>query len=144
MDPISDIILGVDLQHVSTELFRFAVETARIRDAKLTVIYVHRSSIPLVNVLLPKDLLEKARQESESELINLCHKNIPAVVEWVSAVIEGRLVYETLISAAKKLAAGLLIVGAHDKHELDEILLGTNTEKIVRYAPCSVFVYKKP
>jgi len=142
MEPINNIILGVDLQHVSTNLFSFAVETARIREAKLSVIYIHQNVMPLVNVLMPKDLLEKAKQESEAELKNLCHKNIPAVVEWESAVLEGRSVYESLISATKKLDAGLIIIGAHDKHSLDEILLGTNTEKIVRYAPCSIFVYK--
>ena len=142
MEQINKIILGVDLQHVSNELFKFAVDTARIRNAELTVIYVHQNVFPLVNVLMPKDLLVKAREESETELKNLCHKNIPAVVEWESAILEGRSVYEGLIAAAKKLEAGLIIVGAHDKHDMDEILLGTNTEKIVRYAPCSVFVHK--
>ena len=142
MEPINKIILGVDLQHISVELFKFAVDTARIRNAKLTVIYIHQTVFPLVNVLMPKDLLVKAKEESESELKTLCHKNIPAVVEWESAVLEGRSVYEGLISAAKKLEAGLIIVGAHDKHQMDEIFLGTNTEKIVRYASCSVFVHK--
>lgn len=142
MEQISKIILGVDLQHVSVDLFQFAVDTARIRDAQLTVIYVHQNVFPLINVLMPKDLLVKAKEEGEAELKTLCHKNIPAVVEWESAVLEGRSVYEVLITAAKKLEAGLIIVGAHDKHQLDEILLGTNTEKIVRYAPCSVFVHK--
>ena len=142
MKKYKEIILGIDLNHFSKETMEIAAETAEMCEAKLIVIYAHKSYMPIVNVSLPKGIIQKDEAEYKDELNELCKKHIPSSVDWETVVIEGRPIYQTIIRAAKKLEADLIIVGEQDRHSLDEILIGSNTEKIVRYAPCSVYVIK--
>ncbi len=143
MRQFKKILLGIDLNHFSEEAMVFAADTAEMRGSSLVVLYAHRSYIPIVNVSLPKGTIQKDEEEYKSELTELCKKHIGDKVAWEAVVIEGRPVYQTILRAAEKLESDLIIVGEHDRHELDEILLGSNTEKIVRYAKCSVFVLRK-
>ena len=142
MKSYKKIILGIDLNHFSVGTMVFAAETAEMCGASLIVIYAHKSYLPIVNVSLPKGTIQRDEAEYKEELEELCKKHIPPVVAWETVVIEGRPIYQTIIRAAKKLEADLIIVGEQDRHSLDEILIGSNTEKIVRYAPCSVYVLK--
>ena len=137
------IILGIDLNHFSKEAMEFAADTAEMSSSKLIVIYAHRSYMPIVNVSLPKGTIQKDEAEYKEQLNALCKEHIPKSVNWETVVIEGRPVYQIILKAAEKLNADLIIVGEHDRHAFDEILLGSNTEKIVRYAKCSVFVLRK-
>lgn len=137
------IILGIDINHFSQETMELGADTAEMCGARLIVIYAHKSYMPIVNVSLPKGTIEKDEADYKDELEELCKKHIPESVEWETVVIEGRPVYQTIIRAAKKLEADLIIVGEQDRHSLDEILIGSNTEKIVRHAPCSVYVVRQ-
>ncbi|MBU2514757.1 universal stress protein [bacterium] len=141
MKRFKKILLGIDLNHFSKEAMEFAAETAKLRHSKLIVMYVHRS--PLKNIAVSKNTTQKEIEKYKSELIKLCEKYISKSVNWEAVVLEGRPIYQTIIRAAKKLQSDLIIVGEHDRHQLDEILLGSNAEKIVRYAPCSVFVLRQ-
>lgn len=143
MAKFKKILLGIDLNHFSQEAMEFAAETADLYHSKLIVLYAHKSFLPLVNVTLPKGTVLKDIKEHKKNLIALCKQYIPKSVNWEAVVIEGRPTYLTVIRAAEKLQSDLIIVGEYDRHHLDEILLGSNTEKIVRYAPCSVFVLRK-
>ncbi len=142
MESFKKIILGVDLNHFSAGPLSFASSMSVRNKAELVVIYACPDIMPLVNVLMPKDILASRKKESQKELEGLCQKHLAQEVDWEALVLEGRTVYEIIIEAARKLKPDLIIIGEHDRHKLDEIFLGTNTEKIVRYAPCSVFVSK--
>ncbi len=137
------ILIGIDLNHFSKELLEFGADTAKLRNSRLIVIYIHKPPNPLVNIASPKGTLQKELDHCKTELIKLCKKHIPKPLDWEAVVIEGKPIYQTIIQSAKKLQSDLIIVGEHDRHQLDEILLGSNTEKIVRYSPCSVFVLRK-
>ncbi len=144
MRQFKKIILGIDLNHFSKEAMEFAAETAEMCKSKLIVIYAHRSYMSIVNVSLPKGTIQKDEAEYKKELTDLCKEHIADSVDCEAVVIEGRPIYQTILRAAEKLDADLIIVGEHDRHDLDEIMLGSNAEKIVRYAKCSVFVLRQP
>jgi universal stress protein A len=48
--------------------------------------------------------------------------------------------YEEIIEAAKKSAADLIVIATHGHTGLQHLLLGSTVERVVQYAPCSVFV----
>ena len=139
---IRKILLGVDLAHFSEDTIKFAVETAKIRRSKLTVMFVYRSVHPIINLATPKKSSPNEIENCKSELISLCEKHIPKSVDWEAVVIEGKPIYQTIVRAAQKISTDLIILGEHDRHQQDEILLGSNAEKIARYAPCSVLILK--
>ncbi len=142
MKKVSKIIYGLDLNHFSKKTLDYAVERAKENDARLIIIYAHQMIPHIVSISLPKNVIEESVKGFKKQLVDLCEENIAEEVQWEAVVLEEKTVYEAIINAAKKLKADLIIVSAHDRHELDEILLGHNTEKIVRYAPCSVYVSK--
>ncbi len=143
MKRFKKILLGIDLDHFSKEAMKFAAETAKIRRSKLIVMYVHRNHHSLINIAISKSTTQKEIEKNKQELLNLCERYIPKSIDWEAVVIEGKPIYQIITRAAKELQSDLIIVGEYDRHHLDEILLGSNTEKIVRYAPCSVFVLRQ-
>lgn len=143
MRSFRNILLGIDLNHFSQEFVKFAAGIARTHNAKLVAIYTYKPFTPLLNISISKSDQKKSEKEFKRQLVALCEANIPKSVNWEAVVIEGKPVYQTLIKAAKELKSDLIVVKEHDRHQRDEIFLGSNTEKIVRYAPCSVFVYRK-
>lgn len=122
---------------------KFSSDLARMNNSKLIVLYIFKPFTPLLNISISKTDQKKSEKELKNQLVKLCQSNIPKTVDWEAVVIEGKPVYQTIIKAAKELKTDLIIIGEHDRHQRDEIFLGSNTEKIVRYAPCSVFVYRK-
>ncbi len=55
-------------------------------------------------------------------------------------LIEGEHADVALAVVAKDVGADLLVAARHGEHRLDERLLGSTTERLVRHAPCSVLV----
>lgn len=142
MGEFKKVIFGIDLNYFSKEALDFTIEFVRSHNSKLVVIFAHQSIMPIVSASLPKSIIKKSIEGFDHSLKELCEENIPEDIDWEAVVLEGKTVYEKIIEAATKLSADLIILGEHDRHGLDNILLGHNTEKIVRYAACSVFVYK--
>ena len=52
--------------------------------------------------------------------------------------------YEEIVDAAKELGADLIVIGSHGYSGVGRLLLllGSNAERVVRYAPCAVLVVK--
>lgn len=61
----------------------------------------------------------------------------------VGAIISRGRVAETILARAKHEKADLIIVGARGLSDIQRFLLGSVSQKLVTYAPCSVLVVKK-
>jgi len=67
--------------------------------------------------------------------------------------VGGKILAETLVltgspwfeitEAAKALEIDLIVIGTHGYTGLDHALMGSTAEKVVRHAPCPVFVVRK-
>jgi nucleotide-binding universal stress UspA family protein len=53
-------------------------------------------------------------------------------------------VRETVVDAAEKWHADLIVVGSHGKGGLRRLLLGSVAEFVARHAPCSVLIVRSP
>jgi nucleotide-binding universal stress UspA family protein len=49
--------------------------------------------------------------------------------------------YQEILKTAEAIQADLIVMGSH-RPELSDYLLGSNTEKVVRHARCSVMVVR--
>jgi nucleotide-binding universal stress UspA family protein len=61
----------------------------------------------------------------------------------VGAIITRGSVADTIVARARKEKANLIIVGARGLSNIQRFLLGSVSQKIVTYAPCSVLVVKQ-
>jgi len=57
-------------------------------------------------------------------------------------VIEGHVVHEGILSAAKDAGADLIIMGSHGRHGIEKLLLGSVTQRVLSHAPVPVMVVR--
>ncbi|MDX2471075.1 MAG: universal stress protein [SAR324 cluster bacterium] len=144
---IKKILIGLDLDHDSKlKTLHKAIKMAEYSHAKLTVLYACPDYLanPMLGIFLTDEILEKAQTQYQTQLEDLCKANIPKSVEWETAIgsCKGHKPYLCLTEKAKAENFDLIVVGEHDRHGFDHIWLGSNAEKIMRYAPCTVMVVK--
>lgn len=90
---------------------------------------------------LPKDWKENARKDAEAWLVNYAKKHGFASSLAGAHAPEGTIARE-VVSLAEMLDARLILVAAH-KIDLGRRLLGSNTQAIVRDAPCDVLIVRE-
>jgi len=124
---------------------RMALELAqcfRMRAAStLTVLYVSEFGVPyptgLAALELPEDRGEAVLEELKRDVVSS---------DWQAVhyeLLRGRPA-ETILLAANRRHVDLVVVGAHGRTDIQYFLLGSVSRRVVMYAPCPVFVVKRP
>jgi nucleotide-binding universal stress UspA family protein len=81
-------------------------------------------------------------EDAKAKLVILAHKEIGKFIPVIPQVRAGKP-YEEIVTAAKRLEADLIIISTHGRTGLKHALLGSTTERVVRYAPCPVLVVRE-
>ncbi|MDT8448475.1 MAG: universal stress protein [bacterium] len=147
MEQFKKILVGVDLDHQGFEsTISQAAGIAACAGAEVEVAYVCPDYVSnaFLEAYLDQSVLEQAASSYQERLNELCQKVMPANVPWRIELgrRKGHNAYQYLTSRAKEENFDLIIIGEHDRHGFDHIWLGSNAEKVVRYAPCTVMVIK--
>ncbi|WP_207061172.1 universal stress protein [Motiliproteus sp. SC1-56] len=98
-------------------------------------------SSPLVASYFKRSDVKKAHEAVDQHLIDFAHEKIPADVHRTLSVHQGNPA-ERIIKQAKRLGADLIIMTAHHRGKVDHVLLGSNSQRVVDRAPCSVLVLR--
>jgi nucleotide-binding universal stress UspA family protein len=141
------IVVGVDGSEASKHALRWAVDEARLRNARVVAIHAWDAPVlPALPVLRSHPeyvaLVAKIRAAAE-ELVRRAVKDVVGRTEDVdveAAAIEGH-VASVLLSAASK--AELLVVGSRGDGGFVDLLLGSVTHQCVSHATCPVLVHRK-
>lgn len=132
------ILVATDLAEVSSRALAKAIYLAQSLDCHLDILHIVEFSIFHNNKKerkLGKDALDKFLAQHYPEL-----KNLSVKVEAFCRVGE---VHEEIANFAKERMVKLVCIGfAGENHSLSEVLLGTNTKKIIRKCPVPVLVIK--
>lgn len=138
-----NILLPLDLDHPSS--WRAALPTALGLAAqwrgRLRLLYVIAKINQQVLEYLPPGAQEQARQEAETRLDEFARAHCPAEVEVATVVAEGS-VYRRILREAQSSRAQVIVMAAH-RPEMDDYLLGSHAARVVRHAPCSVFIVRQ-
>ena len=140
------IVVGVDGSEPSQHALRWAVEEARLRQAR--IVAVHAWELPVMPVeLMPaphpnfvallaemKDAAEKLVEETVAKVVGDDATVVvePTAIEWPAASV--------LIDAAS--GADLLVLGSRGHGGFVGLLLGSVTQHYVNHAPCPVLVHR--
>lgn len=136
-----DIAVGLDGSDSSWKAFRQSMELASAKKVKLHVVSVQEevqtspsASEMIVAHETSKDKLQKIQQQAE-ELA----KNEGLTV--LNSVVKGNPV-EAMVNYVKKNDIGVLVMGFTGHSSILGALLGTQAEKLVRHAPCTVMIVR--
>jgi nucleotide-binding universal stress UspA family protein len=119
---ITHALLAYDGSDRASRAMRAAADFASTLDIPLTVITVAR------DLKLGERTLNQARSYLEPYSIRAEFK-----------LVQGHA-HEGIIGSLKEFAADLLFIGAYGHSRIIEMVLGSNTEFVLRNAPCPVFL----
>jgi nucleotide-binding universal stress UspA family protein len=128
--PIRRILLAADLSLRSQAALSLSIDLASHTGAELTALHVVDGP-----VAAGRDAYSALCDWIPAEARNRC--NLREVVR------EGKT-SATIMAEAKKLKADLLVLGAHPRSYLGQLVFGSTTETVIRTAPCPVLSAVSP
>lgn len=142
MPAIERILVGYDGSVAGAKALNFAIMLAKNFRAKLYILHVieaGRIAVTTEASIYPSivESLEKSGREILEKAVNEA-KN--AGVDAEGLLEMGADAAETIISTADRLNADLIVVGSRGLKGLTRFLLGSVSEKVVRYASRPVLV----
>lgn len=139
------ILVPVDFSEYSIEALKIAAQIARKNNFKIILLHLlelpHQSSDAFGNVnSIPEIVFFKNKAIEKLEV--LMDSPFLQGIEVLES-IEFKKVDEGVVDASIKNDVDLIVMGSHGTSGFNELLVGSNTEKIVRYSEIPVLVIKK-
>lgn len=136
------ILIPTDLSNISEKSFATAIEMARKFGGKLFVMHVLPDyGYSIVSQYFPADAQEKAREEAVTKLKEYIAQHGVSDLVADIRVVNGSI-YGEILKTAEEIGAKLIVISGRDRSPLDRFLMGSNAEKVVRYAHCTVQMVK--
>lgn len=139
------ILIPTDFSKYSEEALKVAAQIARKYNSE--IILLHMLELPIqANVAIgggksiPEIMFYK--NKAIGNLEKLMDSDYLKGIN-VSEAIEFKKVYEGVLDASEKNNVDLIVMGSHGTSGFDELLVGSNAEKVVRFSKIPVLVVKK-
>lgn len=143
---LKKILVPVDFSSESTKAIAYAVAFAREFNATITLLHVVEPILcpadygygPVTMQIPDKAMLRKAK----TRLNGLGRRLVGGKFLAETLALNGKAYFE-ITEAARALGSDLIIIGTHGRTGVEHTLLGSTAEKVVRHAPCPVFVVRR-
>jgi nucleotide-binding universal stress UspA family protein len=126
-----------------------ALELAQRFHVPLVLLHVYQlpttigKGLPTLPISDYVRLIEDSAQSAlNNEAARLSGKGVEVTTTLVSTVLKSGSAWEEILEAAKKLDAGLIVMGTHGRRGLPHALLGSVAEKVVRLSPIPVLTVR--
>jgi nucleotide-binding universal stress UspA family protein len=146
MELIKSIMVPIDFSEYSKNAFKYAIDFAKLFNAKMYLIYVvepiiYPADFSMGQVAIPSADIDLQTRANE-ELINLA-KTIGSGLQIETIIKTGKPFFE-IIESAKEKDVDLIIIATHGHTGVEHLLFGSTAEKVVRKAPCPVLTLREP
>lgn len=141
---LGKIMCGIDCSPASKKALQWAINMAKKLQAKLSVVYVIPKSSAQALGMEEADLAaeeEKKKKEvtqkmeSFLEAFDLSNIDVEQQIRW------GRPSH-VMLDMAEDLNYDIIVIGAKGHSRLEHVLMGSTSDKILRFVPCSLFVVR--
>lgn len=134
------ILVGIDFSKGSLDALEYATMLADKISADILMVWVGKGKdVSPVYAHVPTDLSFEVRTSFE-KIIKKKAKTYPNIN--FSYKIRSGKVYKEIVAAAKYHEAFLIVAGTHGTSGFEEFWIGSNSYKIVTYAPCPVITVR--
>lgn len=139
----TNILIPMDLEHA--EMYELTVNAAKQLLAgsvgKIHTLYVdqtkiHNASFTLANT----NTAQQIKQETKQRVREIFHSTVPEELQGSCRIREG-VVYDEILAQADEVKPDVILV-ASGRPGFSSYLIGSNAEKVLRHAQCSVFVIR--
>jgi nucleotide-binding universal stress UspA family protein len=140
---MKSIVVPIDFSEQSEYALKVAADLARKNSAELIVLHMLELAPAIMSnaQYIPQDQLVQLIQLSEKRFVDFLDK--PYLKELkVTPVVKHYKVFSEVNDVAEKHNADLVVMGSHGSDGLEEIFIGSNTERVVRNSEIPVLVVK--
>lgn len=138
----SNILIPLDLSHKEqvVELAQIATALAVGNPARINLLYVdqsfvHRAGDPQFDKALHEGHRNEALKEMEDLLVDLPENTV------VNTLYRDGTAHDQILETAGQLGVDVIVMMAR-KPGISSYFIGSNAERVVRHAPCSVFIVR--
>lgn len=150
MIALRDVLVATDFGEAADAALKYGRELARTFGATLHVFHavddVASRALALSAATVSDLALTQASVEAEGRrrLEALISDEDRVALHATSAVETSNVPASAIVAHARKIKAGLIIVGTHGRGPMTHFLLGNVAERVVRTAPCPVLTVRSP
>jgi nucleotide-binding universal stress UspA family protein len=145
MKPIKTILLTTDFSETSLEAFDHARTLADTFGSKLVVVYVEEDKLPPLVVEYTAVGLDKILKEqtdrAAQRLAEFVNEHLGEEIDVQARVATGTPHLE-IVRLAEEFGADLIVMATHGRGFISHAILGSTAERVVRHAPCPVYIVR--
>ncbi|HTJ44424.1 MAG TPA: universal stress protein [Kofleriaceae bacterium] len=144
-DPVRPIVVGLDFSAVSRLALAWALEYAARTPCEVHTVHVvdrrlHRGDLAADPTQLRNELAQ-VHAEAAAELKRQVDDDLRKQLLLHEHISIGSAADE-ILSVARDLNAGMIVVGSHGKGAVERLLVGSTAERVVRGSKCTVVVVR--
>ena len=144
------ILVPTDFSTYANSALHVAIQLAQRFEATLILMHnieavsgalIAPSSLSIDNTMLDSELILNFTENTKRKLAEqLSEQDLSNVA--VEYVVEIGKLYPSILEVIKEMNVDLVVMGTKGASGLEEFVIGSNTEKVVRNAPCPVLAVK--
>ena len=137
------ILCGTDFTERSYNALEYALSLAKLAGSKLIV--AHFVHVPSGDVYTEEEwprTFEEARTRAKQMLIELHASRLQGYPN-AELIVEIGTPAELMIQLAAERQVDVIVTATHGRSELADLIIGSTAEKLIRHAPCPVFVVRQ-
>jgi nucleotide-binding universal stress UspA family protein len=139
----SRILVAVDRSDCAMKAFEYAIQLARVINAKVFVVHVVQNPAvtadALVSVSELKTSFKKQGRELLTSLSSIAEAKFGTKVE---TILEEGDPQKAILDTAKKSDANMIVIGSRGLSQIKELLLGSVSHSITKHANIPVLIVK--
>lgn len=142
---MKSILVPVDGSESASRAAHFGATLAGALSSKLTLLYVYDA--PAASLLGLAHMGEDAVKAALAKVAQSSFDRALAAMGDVSSLSVNKVSttghpFEEIVSHAKFLACELIVMGSRGLSPLQELVLGSVSDRVLRYAPCAVTIVR--
>ena len=138
---LQKILVPVDGSEHSRRAAAYAAELAKITDGEVMLIHCHKSFPVVLGEPYFQNAINKIMKQAE-ELLEPFRKILQdAGVDYSEKILEGPAA-KAICEAAEIEKADMIVMGSRGRNDLEGLLLGSCTHRVLKTAPCPVLVIR--
>lgn len=137
----SYILLPVDGSAHADQATDCAAELARLAEGRILLLYCHRSFPKVIGEPYLQAMITRTLEDAQELLKPYCDRLHQAGVQFEDRIIEGPA-GKTIVEVAAIEKCNFIVMGTRGRSDLQGLLLGSVTHRVLQTAPCPVLVVR--
>jgi nucleotide-binding universal stress UspA family protein len=141
---LDQILVPIDFSDCSLDALEYAVQVARRSNASIRLLHVLEPVAYGLDFVLPHVREQEELRKLVSTRLTELVKALSGAQVQADVQLHGGIPADSILEAAQKMSADLIVMGTHGRRGLSHTLSGSVAEAVLRRASCPVLMVRSP